>query len=125
MTSSMADVFQDMRATIEDASARLRLITEADSEKRLAIGKWSAKEILGHLIDSAANNHVRFVTAQLKDDLNFSGYDQEAWVRTQHYQQSTWSSLVNLWASYNYFLANTTVDCSAILIPPKKVFTLA
>ena len=104
MNGLMTDAFEDMRSTIEDASARLLSITEAESEARRQPGKWSAKEILGHLIDSAANNHARFVTAQLKDDLVFNGYDQEAWVATQRYHQSSWPALVTLWKSYNLHL---------------------
>lgn len=104
MTSSITDAFDDMRSTIENASARLLTVTEMESESRRAIGKWSTKEILGHLIDSAANNHARFVTAQFKDDLIFPGYDQEAWVANQNYQQASWLSLITLWKSYNLHL---------------------
>lgn len=104
MTDSIKDLFEDMRLTIEDASARLLSITETESETRRATGKWSAKEILGHLIDSAANNHPRFVAAQFKNDLIFPGYDQEAWVTTQRYHQAAWLSLVTLWKMYNLHL---------------------
>lgn len=104
MNGSMGGVLEDMRSTIEDASVRLLSITELESEARRQTGKWSAKEILGHLIDSAANNHARFVTAQLKDDLVFDGYDQEAWVETERYHQSSWLALVTLWKFYNLHL---------------------
>lgn len=50
-----------------------------------APGKWSPKEVLGHLIDSAYNNHRRFILAQQQDHLRFSGYDQEDWVVTNNY----------------------------------------
>lgn len=104
MSGLMADALEDMRLTIEDAAVRLLSITEVESETRRQTGKWSAKEILGHLIDSAANNHARFVTAQLKDNLVFDGYDQEAWVATQRYHQASWPALVALWKSYNLHL---------------------
>ena len=67
----------------------------------LAAGKWSRKEIVGHLIDSAVNNQARFVRAQLQDDLVFDGYDQAAWVRVQRYRQREWTELVHLWRAYN------------------------
>ena len=67
-------------------------------------GKWSPKQIVGHLIDSAANNHQRFVRAQFTNDLVCPGYDQEAWVSAQKYEQESWPSLVHLWASYNLHL---------------------
>lgn len=104
MSRSLADALDDMRVTIEDASTRLLAMSEQECEVRREAGKWSAKEILGHLIDSAANNHPRFVTAQLKDDLIFEGYDQEAWVDRQRYHQSSWLELVTLWKAYNLHL---------------------
>ena len=50
-------------------------------------GKWSRKEIVGHLIDSASNNHQRFVRAQDSDDLICPTYDQDAFVRVQRYAE--------------------------------------
>jgi len=100
----MSDWLDDFRQTIDSASARLMKIDEAQSERPRAEDHWSSKQIIGHLIDSAANNHARFVIGQLKDDLVFPGYDQNGWVRTNHYQQRAWSDLVQLWRSYNLHL---------------------
>jgi len=90
--------------TIESASQRLLQTSEAESEKPRAEEDWSAKQIIGHLIDSAANNHARFVLGQLKDDLVFSGYDGDRWVQVQHYQDASWLQLVELWRVYNLHL---------------------
>lgn len=79
-------------------------MSEAQSQTPPSPGKWSAKEIIGHLIDSAANNHQRFVRAQLTDELVFSGYQQEDWVRVQAYNQEPWQQLVQLWKHYNLHL---------------------
>ena len=73
---------------------------------RSGAGKWSRKEVLGHLIDSASNNHQRFVRAQLNGALNFPGYQQDGWNRAQQYQSEPWANLVQLWASYNRHLAH-------------------
>jgi hypothetical protein len=100
----MSDWLDDFRQTIDSASARLMKIDEAQSERPRAEDHWSSKQIIGHLIDSAANNHARFIIGQLKDDLVFPGYDQNGWVRTNHYQQRAWSDLVQLWRSYNLHL---------------------
>jgi len=102
----MEDVLEDFVRTIEEASARLLSLTESESRVPLAEGKWSAKEVVGHLIDSASNNHQRFVRAQLKADLVFEGYAQEDWVRVQSYQDEPWPHLVNLWKFYNLHLAH-------------------
>jgi hypothetical protein len=102
----MEDVLEEFVWTIEEAAARLLSLTEAESRVPLAEGKWSAKETLGHLIDSASNNHQRFVRAQFKEDLVFEGYAQEDWVRAQAYQDEPWPLLVNLWKFYNLHLAH-------------------
>jgi hypothetical protein len=102
----MKDVLDDFVRTIEEASARLLSMTEDEASAPLAEGKWSAKEVVGHLVDSASNNHQRFVRAQLKEDLVFPGYEQEEWVRVQAYGEEPWPLLVNLWKFYNLHLAH-------------------
>lgn len=94
----------DFKQTVDSAATRLAQIGEAQSEQPRAEDHWSAKQIIGHLIDSAANNHARFVLGQIKDDLVFSGYDQDGWVRINHYQEASWRQLVELWRAYNLHL---------------------
>ena len=108
MTSSASKPKDDIGAflddfgqTIELASARLLEIPEKQSAIPRSEDKWSPKEIIGHLIDSAANNHQRFVRAQFTDELVFAGYEQEGWVRVQNYQGEDWRELVQLWKLYN------------------------
>jgi len=55
---------------------RLSAIDEAHSEERRIEGKWCAKEVLGHLIDSASNNHQRFVRGQLAPSYEGPSYTQ-------------------------------------------------
>ena len=96
-----AEFLKDFGETIETASTRLLEISDERSAAPRAEGKWSRKQIIGHLIDSAANNHSRFVRAQFNDDLVFPGYEQEAWVDSQQYQEKDWNELVQLWKLYN------------------------
>ncbi len=96
----------DFRDTVDEASARLLALSSAQAAARPASGKWSPKEIVGHLIDSASNNHGRFVRAQLQDDLIFDGYEQDDWVRVQHYQDRPWADLVALWRAFNHHIAH-------------------
>ena len=93
-----------LRELIDRATPLLLALEPEAAAKRPAPGKWSAREILGHLIDSASNNHGRFVEAQLHDDLKLTGYDQEGWVRAQPYQTSPWPELVALWRAFNLHL---------------------
>jgi hypothetical protein len=96
----------NFRDTLDEAAQRLLMVTDAEASVRPAPGKWSKKEIIGHLLDSASNNHGRFVRAQLQDDLVFPGYDQEAWVRVQRYQERRWVDLVRAWHAYNHHIAS-------------------
>lgn len=101
----MYDVARDLLETVEAAAEALLAIGDEGSARRPAPGKWSTREIIGHLIDSATNNHPRFINGQLGEDLVFPGYDQEAWVRVQRYDEAPWRELVELWWMYNRHLA--------------------
>ena len=92
--------------TVESTAARLLSLSEEQTQESKGEDKWTRKQILGHLIDSAANNHQRFVKAQFTDALVFPGYEQERWVDVQHYNDEDWSKLVQLWKLYNLHLAH-------------------
>ena len=102
----MEETLEDFRRTVEESSARMLGMTEDESREPRTQGKWSAKEILGHLIDSASNNHQRFVRAQFTDALVFPGYEQESWVQAQGYKDEPWPLLVELWRAFNLHLAH-------------------
>ena len=99
------DYSDDLRATVTARRESLRNITDVDAELRPSPGAWSAKEIIGHLIDSASNNHQRFVRARWQDDLIFDGYQQDGWVAAQRYNETDWHELLDLWALFNRHLA--------------------
>ena len=86
-------------------AAQLRAVTESESIVKPASGGWSQKEELGHLIDSATNNHVRFVRASLEPEFRGPGYEQDAWVSLHGYHDMPWSDIVEFWQRYNTFLA--------------------
>ena len=81
-----------------------------------APNRWSKKEILGHLIDSAANNHQRFVRAQGSPRLEFPSYEQEFWVGTQSYATEPWPDLVNLWLLLNRHLLHVVKAMPAVVL---------
>ena len=85
---------------------RLADVSDAEASQPPSPGHWSKKEILGHLIDSASNNHQRFVRAQLAPRLDTSSYQQEGWVAAQCYATESWPDLVNLWLLYNRHLVH-------------------
>jgi hypothetical protein len=95
----------ELRRVLAVATPQLLAIADDDASSSAAPGKWSHKQVIGHLIDSAANNHSRFVRAQFTDSLVFDGYEQEQWVRVQQYDRAPWVALVELWQRYNSHLA--------------------
>ncbi len=88
----------DLIARLPD---RLRAMPADKIEHKPAPNTWSVKEELGHLLDSAANNHQRIVRAQLEDKPAMPGYDGDAWVVLHRYQQRDWETLIGLWAALN------------------------
>jgi hypothetical protein len=107
------------RNTIMTAKARLEDIAEAQSRRKLSNDDWAPIEVLGHLIDSATNNHQRFVRAQFTDDQVFGGYEQNQWVSSQKYQEESWSEVIDLWSAYNLHLLHV------VSVIPKDVLTKA
>ena len=95
-----------LRQSVDDALPALRAMSLSDVSQSASPEKWSSQQIIGHLIDSASNNHQRFVRAQEGDPLVFPRYEQEHWVRCQQYDKSTWDSLLTLWHSYNHHVAH-------------------
>jgi hypothetical protein len=100
----------ELARLVETTEARFLEIGEADSRTPIRPGGWSRKQVMGHLIDSASNNHQRFVRAALQGSLEFPGYDQEGCVRVQDVQEMPWPGLVALWASYNRYLAHIVAN---------------
>src|SRR5260370_21382891 len=95
---------EGLRRVLASAPARLNALSEAEANQRPGPGKWSRKQILGHLLDSAANNHHRFVRAQSEPEFAMPSYVQESWVDSNHHSARAWSDLVEFWTVYNRHL---------------------
>jgi len=115
----MQNALKEYETLLAGALPRLLSMSEPESSERPVPDKWSKKEVLGHLIDSASNNHQRFVRAQLSSEIRLPGYEQEAWVRTQAYQSESWDYLVQLWKFYNLHLLHV-----AAAIPENRLKSL-
>jgi hypothetical protein len=100
------NVASELLNVVEAASESLHRIGDPEASLRSSPGNWSKKEILGHLLDSAVNNHHRFVRAQEVKELTFPHYEQEHWVSSQAYAERPWPELVDLWRLYNRHLAH-------------------
>ena len=102
----MEELSKELLRLVEAAQPKLYEISEIESRKPILPGGWSRRQVIGHLIDSASNNHQRFVRATLQESLDFPGYDQDGSVRVQAIQEADWSLLVSLWAAYNRYLVH-------------------
>jgi ribosomal protein S18 acetylase RimI-like enzyme len=100
-------IAEELLKTVITALPLLREISEMTAAERFSRYKWSPKEILGHLIDSAINNNVRFIRSQQISLLEIPGYAQEFWVKGQAWQLSSWQEIIELWAVMNKHLALT------------------
>lgn len=99
-----AAIATDLHAALAEGLALFSGIDEALSRERPATGGWSAREAVGHLIDSACNNHRRFILGQTPGLAKFDGYDGDIWVARQQYVDEPWADIVALWAAYNRHL---------------------
>ena len=122
---SSADAALELQKVLATAPASLSAFSDGEASLPLIAGKWSRKQILGHLIDSAANNHHRFVRAQIEKSSEKSfempGYAQNEWVATNAYQQRNWNDLVTFWTSYNQHILHLilTARIEHLTIPCK------
>lgn len=114
----MIEMAAELGEEVDAALPRLRRLAEADVTRDRGSGKWIKKEVLGHLIDSAANNHQRFVRAPAADPFVGPGYDQNAWVAAHGYRDRAWAELVDLWAGLNRHLAHVIAA-----VPPARLQT--
>jgi hypothetical protein len=101
---------------LQSVPPRLATISDEIASHQPAEGRWSKKEILGHLIDSAVNNHLRFVGAQFDPALETASYEQERWVAAQSYATEPWPDLVNLWLLLNRHLLHVIKN-----VPPEAL----
>jgi hypothetical protein len=99
-------IADDLVATVRAAAEKLSRVNADSVSYRPSPDRWTIKEVLGHLVDSAANNHQRFVRAQFLKELIFPKYEQNEWVRCQFYTEVDWRELIELWRLYNLHLAH-------------------
>jgi hypothetical protein len=95
------ELSERLAAVLRDAMPWLVTISEAEASVPEREGKWSAKQVIGHLIDSAVNNLGRIVRLQIEQGQSLPGYDQMSWVSLQHYAEREWAQVLALWFALN------------------------
>ncbi|RKS96116.1 DinB family protein [Chryseobacterium defluvii] len=98
--------YQILKNIIFAELQRFENLSEEDWSYKISPEKWSKKEILGHLCDSALTNIRRFVITQYKENDNIV-YDQDFWVKAQNYQNVPTSDIINLWKFLNLQIVHT------------------
>lgn len=99
--AAVLHTIDSLRAVLVLMPGRLAAISSERADEKPSTGVWSRKEELGHLIDSAANNHQRIVRAQVESGLALPGYDGDRWVELHRYRQREWRDLISLWLELN------------------------
>jgi len=97
----MESVVQELSALIDEFTTRLGAINTSDFEAKPQPHKWSKKEVIGHLIDSAQNNLRRFIVSTYAETPPNIVYDQDVWVRLSNYQSMRADSVIALWSLVN------------------------
>ena len=103
---TVTDTADQLVATAGEARAWLLELPEDTVRHKPSPDHWSIAQVVGHLVDSACNNHQRFVRAQETETLEFPKYDQNSWADKGSYHDSDWRGLVELWYQYNCHLAH-------------------
>jgi hypothetical protein len=104
----MEKIYNELNSVVNAFYKKYKDLDNEITSKRLAADKWTLKEIIGHLIDSASNNHQRFVRLQIVDELIFPGYgkDNSKWLEIQKYNEMNFSDIMMLWKQYNILIGN-------------------
>jgi len=100
MVGSM-EVVGKLKQLVAQAPSLLMALSPDEVSAQPAPGKWSKKQELGHLLDSASNNHQRVVRAQVEEQPSLSDYDGDRWVTLHNYQAMEWSEIIERWRVMN------------------------
>ena len=104
----MKDVYLELNSIVDDFFNKYKGLDNEITSTRLSNDKWTLKEIVGHLIDSASNNHQRFVRLQIVDELIFPGYgkDNSKWLEIEKYNALNFSDIILFWKQYNVLIVH-------------------
>lgn len=96
-----AELAEQLAAVLREAMPWLVTLSEEQASAPEATGKWSAKQVIGHLTDSDVNNLARIVRMQIASGEDLPGYQQNEWVRIEHYAERGWPEVLGLWFALN------------------------
>lgn len=108
MEENLSNYTDEIKKVVNEWEPELLSLSEAAITEKLNHQNRTIKQLLGHLVDSASNNHQRMVRLQYADQLVFPDYtqDNDRWIALQDYQHADWQNLVLLWRSFNLHLVH-------------------
>jgi len=93
----MTEIARKFRADLDVVHRTLKSVPEPLADVSWREGGWTRKQIVGHLLDSAANNRQRFVRASTAGSYAGPKYEQDAWVAAHGYSEQSWATLLAWW----------------------------
>src|SRR5690348_15824758 len=97
-------IAREFRSRLSELGRVLIAVSPALADVPWREGGWTRKQIIGHLLDSAANNRQRFVRAAIEGGYTGPGYEQDAWVAAHGYAQQSWDDLLQWWRAEHEIL---------------------
>ncbi|MGI8581170.1 MAG: DinB family protein [Chitinophagaceae bacterium] len=107
----MITIAKEAETIMIEYLSQLNSITEDEWIYKPSPTKWSKKELIGHMIDSAENNIRRFIVAQYEESPTII-YNQDKWVSINNYQQWDTQNLIQLWYLLNKQIADILKNTS-------------
>lgn len=108
LDSELSSISHEIRKIAFEWEARLKDLPEDVIVTKLNRQGRNIKQIIGHLIDSASNNHQRMVRLQYTSNLIFPDYtlENDMWISIQQHQQEDWLEMLQLWKYFNLHIAH-------------------
>ncbi|TYZ09342.1 DinB family protein [Hymenobacter lutimineralis] len=121
--AGIPEALQRLEEMVSLLNTHFLSFSPTELEEASAPGKWSRKQLLGHLLDSAANNHRRFVLCQTEDGPHrMVAYQQDDWVRLGAYQATPAADLLTFWTLYNQQLMRLIAQIPAEALSNQVIF---
>lgn len=89
------DILDLLRREIKDTQALLKGVSEEKGNHRYAPGKWTVKEVLGHMIDTERVFGYRAMRVARNDQTPLPGFEQDDYVRFGPFAKSRLSNLID------------------------------
>jgi len=88
------DVRMTLQSQVEETLATLRALTPEQTFKRYAGGKWSIREVVGHIIDAERIFAYRALRFARNDRTPLHGFEQDGYIAPGRFDERPWEDLL-------------------------------